>query len=67
MDPIPLFTLDLFLKVLAAILAAALVVFVVIFAVSGSVSPVDIGGALVCAPIAAYLLHLWVMIFRRGA
>jgi hypothetical protein len=55
----PVFIPALFMKVLVAVLAAVLVGFVVIYAVMGPLTGVDIAGTLVCAPIVAYLVHLW--------
>lgn len=55
----PFFVPALFLKVFAAVLAAVLVGFLIIYVVLGPLTGVDVAGTLVCAPIAAYLVHLW--------
>ncbi|MBT8484464.1 MAG: hypothetical protein HKO59_01330 [Phycisphaerales bacterium] len=55
----PLFVPGLFLRVLIIVMFAVLVTFVVIYLVSGPISTVDTTGTLICTPIVAYLVHLW--------
>ena len=61
----PLFVPDLFMKALAGTLVVVMAGFALAFGFQGELEGVDIAGALLCAPIAAYLVHLWVTIARR--
>jgi hypothetical protein len=61
----PLFVPDLFMKALAGTLVVVMAGFALAFGFQGELEGVDIAGALLCAPIAAYLVHLWVSIARR--
>lgn len=49
-----------FAKVLAAVLTLVVIGFVVTLAVRGEIERREIIGALVCAPLLAYLVHLWI-------
>jgi hypothetical protein len=55
----PVFIPAMFLKVFAVILALVLVSFVLISTLHEPIGMVDIVGTLICAPIVAYLIHLW--------
>ncbi|HEY8155527.1 MAG TPA: IPTL-CTERM sorting domain-containing protein [Myxococcota bacterium] len=60
----PLFAAGVYARVLAATLGLAL------FGLGlarwfGPLAAVDVAGALVCAPLAAYLVHLWVVLWRN--
>jgi len=55
----PIFMPRLFLKVFGVILALVLVSFVFISTLHEPIGMVDIIGTLICAPIVAYLIHLW--------
>jgi hypothetical protein len=60
----PLFVPNLFMKALAGTLVVVTAGFALAFGLQGELAEVDIAGALLCAPIAAYLVHLWVSISR---
>ena len=62
----PLFVPALFLKVLTVTLALVLAGFLLIYLVRGPISVVDIAGTLICTPIAAYLVHLWLAPVEMG-
>ena len=49
-----------FLKVFAVVLTLVLIGFVVTLLVNGEIESQDIVGALVAAPLLAYLIHLWI-------
>lgn len=55
----PVFVPSLFLKVLAVTLAAVLAGFALIYLLTGPMSGVDVTGTLICTPIVAFLVHLW--------
>jgi hypothetical protein len=55
----PLFVPQMFLKALAVTLALIAVGFVTSIVLLGQLSGVDVAGSLLCAPIFAYLIHLW--------
>lgn len=54
------FVPHVFFKVLAATLTLVLIGFVVSWLVYGELTTVDIVGALISAPIFAYMVHLWI-------
>jgi hypothetical protein len=56
----PLFVPALFVKVLLAVLVCVLGGFLAVYALLGPLPMRDIVGTLVCAPLVAYLIHLWV-------
>ncbi len=56
-----LFVAAVFVKVLAATLTLALAGFAVALYLYGELATVDIVGALVCAPVFAYMVHLWIL------
>ena len=55
----PLFVPALFAKVLAAAMAVVLVGLVGFSLLMGPMTRVDLVGTLICTPIVAYLVHLW--------
>jgi hypothetical protein len=57
----PVFAPALFFKVLAAALTLVALAFALIVLISGPMTRVDVVGTLVCSPIAAYLVHLWLL------
>jgi hypothetical protein len=57
--PRRMFVPALYARVLAAAVGLAVLGFVVAFLVQGTLSGVDLIGAAICTPVAAYLVHLW--------
>lgn len=49
-----------FAKVLAATLTLVVIGFVIALFVNGEIAGRDIAGALISAPIFAYMVHLWI-------
>ena len=64
MSRVPLFVLDRYLRVLALVLLVAVLLFAADLLITGDISNVDMIGASIACPLAAYLIHLWVTIFR---
>ncbi|GJM26768.1 MAG: hypothetical protein DHS20C16_31830 [Phycisphaerae bacterium] len=61
------FAPSVFYRVLAATLTLILVGWVVSLFVYGELATRDIVGSLICAPIFAYLVHLWIIYAREDA
>jgi len=53
------FVPGVFFKVLAVVLSVVAVGLVITMLVSGGLETRDIVGSLICAPLLAYLVHLW--------
>ena len=51
---------SVFAKVLAVVLTLVVVGFALALAINGRLEPQDIVGALLSAPLLAYLVHLWI-------
>ncbi len=49
-----------FFKVLAGTLTVVLIGYVIALKMYGEITPVDMVGSLITAPIFAYLVHLWI-------
>ena len=60
------FVPGVFLKVLAATLTVVLVGWAAAIWLSGSLATRDIIGSLICVPIFAYMVHLWIVYARDG-
>jgi len=54
------FVPGVFIRVLAAALTLVLIGFTITLLVNGEIESQDIVGALVSAPLLAYLVHLWI-------
>jgi hypothetical protein len=59
------FAPDLFLRVLAVTLGLLCVGWVGAIWLYGRLSTVDMVGSLICAPIVAYLVHVWIAHARK--
>ncbi len=55
------FEFNLFMKVFIVVLALVAIGFTIVIQVYGTISATDITGTLICAPLAAYLVHLWLL------
>ncbi len=55
----PLFVTALFLKVLVVTMAVVLAGLVGVSLLLGPMTRVDLVGTLICTPLVAYLVHLW--------
>ena len=55
---------SVFLKVLAATLGLVLIGWAGALWLYGELSGVDIAGSLICTPIFAYMVHLWIVYAR---
>ncbi|MDX1388559.1 MAG: hypothetical protein R3344_05190, partial [Acidobacteriota bacterium] len=51
----------LFLKTFAAVAGAAMLAFATAFILFGEITSVDLTGAVLCIPVLAYLIHLWLL------
>ncbi|MBU0639165.1 MAG: hypothetical protein KKB50_09900 [Planctomycetes bacterium] len=49
----------LFVKVLAVVFALVVLGIAVVVRVYGDITTTDLVGTLICAPLVAYLVHLW--------
>ncbi|HUU83240.1 MAG TPA: hypothetical protein VM243_07020 [Phycisphaerae bacterium] len=63
-DPLLEFVPSVFFKVLAATLTVVLVGWAGALWLFGELSNVDIIGSLICVPIFAYMVHLWIVYAR---
>ena len=57
----PVFVPALFAKVLAVTMAVVLAGLVGVSLLFGPMTRVDLAGTLICTPIVAYLVHLWLV------
>ncbi len=60
------FVPSVFVRVLAATLWLLLLGWLGSIWHYGEMTPVDMAGSLICAPIFAYLVHLWIVYARDG-
>ena len=60
------FVPSLFFKVLAATITVVLLGWVAAIWIFGSLATRDIIGSLICVPIFAYMVHLWIVYARDG-
>ncbi|MFH1418381.1 MAG: hypothetical protein ABII12_08875 [Planctomycetota bacterium] len=60
------FVPSVFFKVLAATLTVVLLGWVAAIWMFGSLATRDIIGSLICVPIFAYMVHLWIVYARDG-
>ncbi len=64
-SPLFEFVPAVFFKVLAATLGVVLLGWAGALWLFGELSGVDITGSLICTPIFAYMVHLWIVYARR--
>ena len=64
-DPLLEFVPSVFFKVLAATLTVMLVGWLGSVWLYGELSKVDMIGSLICVPIVAYMVHLWIVYARN--
>ncbi len=60
-----IFDKELYLRFLIAALGVTFIGFVIAYHVYGELLVRDIIGSLITAPLAAYLLHLWYMVWKE--
>lgn len=62
----PIFIPSLFSKVIAVTLALAIAIILAVVLIAGHITPLDLGGTLICAVIIAYIIHLWIYYWNRS-